>query len=381
MDTRSIFICFLLIYAIFSGPDSAWAKLVIHSQASVEIELLGYNGLAVSSIFKGNLSADSKHELTIPYRGLALLVFTGGQRYPVIIEEKTFVLEIASPREPPFFVGSGDNDFLYKLLSGGSPPRGQFYFPSLMLQAKDLLDSSDSIKTILELTAKKKEFQEFVRMHYESLKHSDMIRRLIAQYFMMHEYVDFRTEGVQATDVRAEYQKEVLDGVGEWLEILKPHLSDQEIINYCVSLYYDRSMVTLASLIIENFRDVAYCTGDEKVKFGFPGDMLITEVKGTKARKLDTFKGNKLIAFVSDDCPVSMVETVNEARKFAAKKENVPVIVVPMQKLSSDHFSMAKMVNNGNMFFVADEKWRKSNLAEKIELPLFIWLGDGSGIR
>jgi len=81
-----------------------------------------------------------------------------------------------------------------------------------------------------------------------------MVKRLIAQYFMMHEYVNYHTEGASATDIRLQYQKAILSGVGSWLEILKSQISEHEIMNYCVSLYFNRSMVTLASLIIENYR-------------------------------------------------------------------------------------------------------------------------------
>jgi hypothetical protein len=130
-------------------------------------------------------------------------------------------------------------------LSGDPKAPVDYDFAHLMIQAKDLLKSSSSVRTVEELTAKKKEFHEFVRKNYESLKHSDMVRRLIAQYFMMHEYVDYHTEGAPAADIRIQYQKEVVNGVGNWLETLKPHLQQQEILNYIVSLYYDRSMVTL----------------------------------------------------------------------------------------------------------------------------------------
>jgi hypothetical protein len=83
----------------------------------------------------------------------------------------------------------------------------------------------------------------------------------MAQYFMMQEYVNYHTEGIPASDIKVKYQQAVLDGVGNWLEILSTHIPGYEILNYCVSLYYNRSMVTLASLIIENFRAVAYCPG------------------------------------------------------------------------------------------------------------------------
>jgi hypothetical protein len=203
-----------------------------------------------------------------------------------------------------------------------------------------------------------------------------MIRRLIAQYFMMHEYVNYHTEGAPATDIRIQYQKEVVNGVGSWLEILQPHLEQQEVLNYIVSLYYNRSMVTLATLIIENFRNVAYCPGDDKKIFSFSDYMLITDAGRNKERKLRDFKGDKIISFVSEDCPVSMVETVSKARQLADRKENVPVIVAPLQKLSRNHLAMASMIRHKNMFFINDEQWRKENLPKKIQLPLFIQIGD-----
>jgi hypothetical protein len=212
---KSIFTWFLFILVLFSSSESAWANLFIHSQTAVEIELTGYNSLVETSIFKGNLEAGGKQEINTPYRGLALLVFAEGQRYPVIIGDESFALNIAGPGEPPSFTGSGENNFLYKKLSGEEPLPGQYDFALLMIQAKDLLKSSSSIRTVEELTAKKEEFHEFVRKNYKNLKHSDMIRRLIAQYFMMHEYVNYHTEGAPAADIRVQYQKAVLSGVGE----------------------------------------------------------------------------------------------------------------------------------------------------------------------
>ena len=97
---------------------------------------------------------------------------------------------------------------------------------------------------------------------------------------------------------------------------------------------------------------------------------------GDKERKLGDFKGTKIIAFVSEDCPVSMVETVSKARQLANQKENVPVIVAPLQKLSRNHLSMASMIRHKNMFFINDEQWRKENLPKKIQLPLSIRIGD-----
>lgn len=376
MVLKTIITWFVLLFSIVINCDPVRAELFIHSQSEVEIELTGYNGLAEISLYKSRLEAGSKHQINTHYRGLALLVFAGGQRYPVIIGDESFTLKIAAPAEPPSFVGSNENGFFYQSLLGGDSPPGQYGFALLVIQAINLQESSQSIRTVKELADKKREFHEFVRKHYHNLKHSDMVQRLIMQYFMMHEYVDYHTDGTPATDIRAKYHKAVLNGVGEWLEILQPHLPEQEVINYCVSLYFNRSMVTLANLIIENYKDVAFCPGAEEKTFSFPGDMLIIQSGGNKERKLDDLKGNKMFAFVSEDCPVSMVATISKARRLAATKGSMPMIIAPLQELSNSHLSMTRMIRNGNMFFVNDEEWRKQNLTKKVKLPLFFLIGD-----
>ena len=65
-----------------------------------------------------------------------------------------------------------------------------------------------------------------------------------------------------------------------------------------------------------------------------------------------------------------LVETVSKARHLANQKENVPVIVAPLEKLSSNHFAITMMIRNSNMFFINDENWRKYNLTKKIKLPM-----------
>ncbi len=367
---------FVFVFSILIACESVCAGLVIHSRTAVKVELISYNGLTTSSLFKGSISAGSSQKIDTSYHGHALLIFKEGQSYPVIIGDDPLILKITDPAKPPSFSGSGKNEFFYSLLSGTSPKGTQYPFTRLMIQAKQLLESSHSVHTIKELTAKKKESHEFVASHYESLKHSDMVRRLLAQYFMMHEYVDYHTEGAPATAIRVQYQKAVLNGVGSWLEILKPHIPEHEILNYCVSLYYNRSMVTLAALIIDNFREVAYCPGGENKTFSFPGDILITEVDGNRVRQLDEIKGNKIIAFVSDDCPVSMIEAIIKERQLADQKKDVMLIVAPLQQLSEKHLAMSRMVSGGNMLFISDEKWRNENLVKEIRLPLFVRIGN-----
>jgi hypothetical protein len=376
MIYKFIIINFLLVFYIFFYDASAWAKIVINSQTAIEIELTGYNSLETNSIYKGALAANSKHEIDTSYRGLVLLIFSGGQTYPVIIGEQSFTLKISSPGTPPSFAGSAENEFFYKALKDGDPVPGKYKFAHLMLQAKHLLESSYSIRTIKELTAKKNEFHEFVNKHYKNLSHSDMLKRLIAQYFMFHEYIDYHIKDAPATEIMVKYRKEVLTGVKGWIKNLSPHLPEHEILNYCASLYYNRSMVALASLIIDNFRNAAFCPGEKRKTFSFPKELLITKMGSSQIIKLGDLKGKKIISFVSEDCPVSMVETVIRARQLSGRKENLPVIIAAPLDLSKSYLNMAKMISKPNMFFINDEKWRKKNLEKKFMLPLFIVISD-----
>lgn len=372
------FLLLLFFTSVCLTGNAVAAPLAIHCQTAVNIELIGYNGLTESSLFNENLAAGKKYEVNTGYRGLALLVFKNGSRYPFIIGDAPFTLNIVDPLQPPSFTGSAENNSLYRALSGNAPVPEQYQFAHLMIQAKQLLESSHSISAIQELTDKKKEFHGFVADNYQRLQHSDMLRRLIGQYFMMHEYVNYHSKEASTSKIRLTYKQAVLNGVGAWLVTLKPYIPEHEILNYCVSLYYDRSMVTLASLIIEHFRDVAWCPGTEKEGFRFPPDLIVVEADGKRERKFSALKGNTFIAFVSNDCPVSMVETVIKARRAAERNNDMVFIVAPLQQLSAHHLAMNRMVSGGNILFVKDEQWRKTNLAVKIKLPLFVGVGDGS---
>lgn len=362
----------LLIILSFFGPcGSASAQFIINSQVAVSIELVGYNGLSDNTLFKGSISSGENLEIDISYRGLALLVFKSGQSYPVIIGDEPLVLKISSLDVLPAFTVGSENDYFYKALSGNKPIAEQYDFALLMIQAKQLLVSTHDIHTTQELADKKNQIHHFVRAHYEKLKSSDMVRRLIAQYFMMHEYVNYHTEGAPATDIRLQYQKAILGGVGSWLEILKSHVPEHEIINYCVALYYNRSMVTLASLIIENYRSVAYCPGNENSSISFSDTISVTSTSTNTKVTLGEIKGKKTIAFVSDECPVSMVETVNRARKLVDQHNGETLIVAPLQATSEKYLVMGKMISGGKMLFIDDAAWRKEALGKPIKLPMF----------
>ncbi len=362
----------LCAFLVLAGGEAALASFVIQSRVTVPVEIKGYNGLAGTSLFKGNLVAGEPQKIDTPYQGLTLLVFKKGQQYPMILGKQSFTLKITDPGRPPSFTESPENVFFYNLLAGEKSKTDQFTFPLLMLKAKQLLKDSSAIRTVADLAAMKERYQGFVSNHYQKLQHSDMLRRLLGQYFMMHEYVDYHVKGAPAGDIRVQYQKAVINGVQNWLRILKPHLPENEVFNYCISLYYNRSMVTLAHLLVNSFNDYAYCGGRSRKNIRLPEDLSVIDGEKNSWGTIKDFSMNGVAAFVSDKCPVSMVETVIKARELAKQRQGAKLIVVPVQQLSKKHLAMHRMLASDNMLFVRDEKWRKENLPNNIRLPLFV---------
>lgn len=370
MAHRSFFVIYICVSSTFCGPQLAWPKIIIHPCTNIGIELIGYDGLDSISLFKGNVIAENNIEINTSYKGLVLLVFSSGHSYPILHRDTLLRLKITTPSIRPSFPIGNENEFFYKSLEGRRTGNGKYALTKLLMKSEKLLDSSHDIHTMEELSAKKQEFHGFVEKHYHSLKHSYMIRRLIAQYFMMHEYINYHVKGAPTTDIRVKYQQAVLNGVRSWLQTLKPHIPDHEILNYCVSLYYNRSMISLAWVIINTFQDIAYCPGNQKTSFDFPDDLLVTNSNRKTKFVVGDITSKKTIVFVSDDCPVSLVAAVTLARKFPAQKNNPKLIIAPIQQLSDKHLGMSRMVSAGEMLFVDDEKWRAENLSTKIQLPL-----------
>ena len=77
------------------------------------MDLVGFDGLAEKQIFTGELKANSSRTIDAPYRGLALLVFPAGQRYPIIITDEDFTVRITRPDKQLVFTHSAENDFFH----------------------------------------------------------------------------------------------------------------------------------------------------------------------------------------------------------------------------------------------------------------------------
>jgi hypothetical protein len=126
--------------------------------------------------------------------------------------------------------------------------------------------------------------------------------------------------------------------------------------------------------IADNFREFA-CCGEEKQDLrDLPENLNLIRADGSAAGTSGAIKGAKTFAFVSADCPVSMVMTVIKSREAAAAKNPAAnsIIVVPLEKLSAKHRSMSSNISGGALLFVDDEQWCKINLSENMRLPFFV---------
>jgi hypothetical protein len=180
---------------------------------------------------------------------------------------------------------------------------------------------------------------------------------------MMHEHVSYHTRNQTVNDIQKKYRDGVLECATGWFEELRRYLPEHEIINYIISLYYDRNMVSMASLIAVAHREAAYCPGVEVKDYNVIGNPALTGVKGVMKVRADEINKKKLWAFVSEDCPVSMVDTVMKARRLA-DTETI-LVVVPQERLNDRHKSIRRMVSGGVILFVDDEQWRTKFLPKR----------------
>lgn len=126
---------------------------------------------------------------------------------------------------------------------------------------------------------------------------------------------------------------------------------------------------SLASLIVVEFRNVAYCPGEDATSLSLTRDLSYTDASQNLRGTLAEIKGNTMIALVSTECPVSMVEAVSKARMLKRQNNGSILLVAPLEKLSEQHISMSRMISGGNLFFIYDERWYQSFGDDQIRLP------------
>ncbi len=421
---RFFFIGLMVFLSIcFNTFSSENTTIIIRSDTQIEFVLQGFKGFERLIIGQKIVAPDSQVELLTDYKGFALLIFKDGQQYPVIISDSILHIDLHEANTPPNFKNSSENEFLYEWLSKYRKQQHvllllqkkqdasditdlinleeikaeqsevekqqqqhietlanpEFKYVNTLLKARLLNESSSNIKTIDDLNAKKEEYHQFIDKNYEILQHSDMIIQLAAQYFMMHEYVSHVKKDISHTKMH--YQNAVVTGVGKWIKILQNRISSTKVIEFCAKLYYDRSMVTMAILIFDYYRDEFVA---ENINYLFPLKKQLPDFEFVNAMRLNkqnssNLRANKIVAIVSDKSLFSKVETIALARSLADSNINIPIIITPIERLSESHLILDKMFA-GDLYFMDDKAWQEKYLNKEISLPQFILLDKDSKI-
>ncbi len=419
MISNCIFILLLFTSTLF--PYNTDEKAIhIKSDAIVDIILEGYNGFSSFTIAELHIDSGSTATINTDYEGLVLLIYPQGQRYPLILSDDKLEINIHSPGVKPDFINSQENEFLYDYLSKYRKLEYQLmllketmsemessdpFFPELekeqlrvqaereklkctlttneypmastLLAARLLNESTYNIKTSFELNERKEAYHQFVKENAGRLIHSDMLMELARQYFMMHEYVSFIPEGTK--DImygKMEFNNAIISSAGNWIDLLQDMVAAEKVLDFCVGLYYDRSMVGQATGIIDAYREIAFCPGTGSIEFNIVEevtDLSVVDSKGFNKMPMSALNLYKVLALVADTCNISKVETIALARLITEKKIAATVVVVPSGQLTENYKIMDRMYT-GTFYFAQDEGWYQQNIKSHGTIPLFILL-------
>ncbi len=205
-----------------------------------------------------------------------------------------------------------------------------------ILQARVLNESTYGIKTKEELREKKEKYHQFIKENLSILKHSDMLIEICKQYLMMNEYVSFS---------KTEFYDQIVEDAKSWMEVVSPEIPKEEALKFVVQNFFGRSMVGIANTVYESQENLFI--GRSEVKYPFEigakiPDFSIKMAGSEKLMKVLKAKRYKIISLVGKDDLISKVATISLARDIENKKSNIPVIVLPKNKLSDEHYVMDK---------------------------------------
>lgn len=343
---------------LLSFSPIAASALTLQAIREITVQVRAFDGLTTTNLYNGKIEPGKDVHITALYQGLALISFPGGQSYPLIIGPAKSSVIIDAANNIPNFSNSPENVVFYKSLQSDEPIPATYPFITLMLEAKRLLESSSSIKTMQELKAKRAAFYQFVAANYAVLRYSDMVARLVAQSFMMHENVSYQEKGGTPQDILVKYYAAVIACAKGWLDTLAPHMPRHQVMNHLVSLYYERSMVAMAARLLNAFEKDAICPKVENCAIcgTLPEDTVV--LSGRLTQRIKDIDGRKDIIFVSESCPVSMTKAVVAARE--ADGNDLTIIVAPLEPLSEKHRAMNGLLSGKKLLFVDDEKWQHS---------------------
>lgn len=383
--------------------------IIINSKENVDIELIGFNQFENFTIEKVKVDVDKPTILETEYKGFALLVYNGGQRYPLIIGKNDLKIKLTSPNIPPKFEDNKEMDFFYDYLSNyrqqqhetmllnetiknlgeGDPlvkeldaqkakveedqlalikTLDKVKYPTVVtvLKAKLLMESTYSIQTIEELDDRKDKMIQYVLKNYKVLQHSDMLLEILKQYYMMNEYV---------YNSNVTFEETIVKDANRWMNSLKKRISEREVLASIIQVFYNRGMISYASEIIKNNLGLVNGKSAEEIEIDLSdiSDYVLEWSKGNNKRKMKDINYIKLISVVSDEDVFSKVETIKLQGYLNDKKSNINLITLPENKLNEGILGMNNLVQ-GEINYIANKGYAADKMGSNISVPFFIML-------
>jgi len=361
LPTIAILFCLLLL-----STNLIATEIEFQNNSGLDIAILGYEGFNKYELL--DITSEQNQIITycIEYKGLAILRFPTGQSYPVYFDTTAFQIIVNDPNSPPEFINSPDNEWLYNWLRTKNPEElntNQFIGIKVLIKARLLNESTYVLKTKEELQSKKEEYKKFLKPNIHYLFNSDMLIQLCRQYLMMNEYV---------VHSKMEFQDQVNEDVDNWIDMVSGYIKPDEAVRFILEIFYGRSMVAIAGSILDCNTEILlnnHIESQFKPDGKFP-DLNVHTADSEYGWKLSQNNGEKIISVVGEEDVIAKVSTIINAREMEDNNLQIPIIIIPIDTLSSSHYVMDRMFT-GTLYFA-----EKNKTLTGLNSPLFILLDD-----
>lgn len=411
MKKYIIFFSSLIIFILNTAAQDL-PSIILSAGVEVQAELIGYEGFSSYPIARIDIQAGEEIEISTDYIGLALLVYPAGQRYPIIMDGKEHQIILEKENSVPQILESVENEFLYHFLANSmmyhsrlrvletkyielgaedslTPkiieeslqinksidslyallPSASYPMASVFIQARLLMESTYSISTLEGLNDRKLQILEYISLHYDYIGHSDMLQELGRQYMMMNEYVGRPKE---------QLNQDIIQDVSDWIACLEGKVHPDDVVEFFVGTFYNRSMITQASEIVHAFQDIMLQGPSNAFPFQI-GDTIpnfsITNGDGVLTEDLNTWDLPKILAIVSTDSKASLAENVILLRRISDKNRFLPIIALTSSGFSAELITMSQLTT-GYLFYANDDIWDNTYLGEITPTPFFLLLDE-----
>jgi len=403
---------FALIF--FNSISFGQGSIVFKTEAECHIQLKGFRGLKGFTLADMMLQQGQQviHD-DFGYVGLGLIVFDGGQQFPLILNSDFIQVVIHVANTPPTITGSPENEWLYQILlehqktnndlmslenslqsvydedpfrSAMTNARNQlevkkkeqsetisqssYPIAGTLLRARLLMESTYSITTMEILEEKKAEIFGFVKDNYGKLYYSDMLAELFNQYLMMEEFV-FERKG--------SFEEAIIRSTNDWIENLNGLIEAKEVLSFAVTFYYNRSMVGYASVLMSAHPELVYKSDaknlPECMQMVDFSRMDIAETGNPFFNNLSTLEGMKVLLLVKGNDVFSKVETIMLARMIFDQKVKCTMVIIPVDNNRQGCESMSKLFA-GTFYFASSIPESCLISDQNTGFPVFILLDE-----